>query len=129
MKKNNYKSLKLGLILLLIPTVALAWWNNDWSSRKPLTLDAGATGADIQETLSDFPLLLRLHTGNFGYFTELAENGKDLRFMLDDKTALKHQVEKVDALAELGLVWVKLPNVLRQCQSRRCFRSERHLRC
>ncbi|TAN64701.1 MAG: DUF2341 domain-containing protein [Methylobacter sp.] len=111
MKKITYKSLKLGLILLLLPTVALAWWNSDWSSRKPLTLDAGATGADIQETLNDFPLLLRLHTGNFGYFTELAENGKDLRFMLDDKTALKHHVEKVDALAELGLVWVKLPTV------------------
>jgi len=109
--KKITKSLKLGLLLLMLPTVALAWWNNDWSSRKPLTLDAGATGADIQETLSDFPLLLRLHTGNFGYFAELAENGKDLRFMLDDKTALKYAVEKVDALAELGLVWVKLPTV------------------
>jgi biopolymer transport protein ExbB len=111
MKKTTRNPLKLGLLLLLIPTVALAWWNNDWTSRKPLTLDTGATGADIQETLSDFPLLLRLHTGNFGYFAELAENGKDLRFMLDDKTALKHHVEKVDALAELGLVWVKLPTV------------------
>ncbi len=111
MMKKLTNPLNLGLLLLLIPAVALAWWNNDWSSRKPLTLDAGATGADIQETVSDFPLLLRLHTGNFGYFAELAENGKDLRFMLDDKTALKHHVEKVDALAELGLVWVKLPTV------------------
>ncbi|MDP2903093.1 MAG: DUF2341 domain-containing protein [Methylovulum sp.] len=111
MKKITPNPLKLAWLLLLIPTVALAWWNNDWSSRKPLTLDAGATGADIQETLSDFPLLLRLHTGNFGYFAELAENGKDLRFMLDDKTPLKHHVEKVDPLAELGLVWVKLPTV------------------
>jgi biopolymer transport protein ExbB len=56
-------------------------------------------------------LLLRLHTGNFGYFAELAENGKDLRFMLDDQTALKHDIETVDAAAELGLVWVKLPTV------------------
>ncbi|MDO9106868.1 MAG: DUF2341 domain-containing protein [Methylovulum sp.] len=111
MKKITHNALKLGLLLLLIPTVALAWWNNDWSSRKPLSLDAGATGADIQETVSDFPLLLRLHTGNFGYFAELAENGKDLRFMLDDKTALKHHTEKVDPLAELGLIWVKLPTV------------------
>lgn len=109
--KTITHALKLGFLLLLLPTAASAWWNNDWSSRKPLTMDAGATGADIQETLSDFPLLLRLHTGNFGYFAELAENGKDLRFMLDDKTALKHHVEKVDALAELGLVWVKLPTV------------------
>ncbi|MDD5125957.1 DUF2341 domain-containing protein, partial [Methylovulum sp.] len=113
MKKNTHPPLKFALLLLLllIPTAASAWWNNDWSSRKPLTVDAGTTGADIQETLTDVPMLLRLHTGNFGYFAELAENGKDLRFMLDDKTALKHHVEKVDPLAELGLVWVKLPTV------------------
>jgi len=109
MKKNNF--LKFGILLLLLPTVSLAWWNSDWSSRKTLTVDAGATGADIGETLTDAPLLLRLHPGNFGYFAELAENGKDLRFMLDDQTALKHDIEKVDAAAELGWVWVKLPTV------------------
>lgn len=74
-------------------------------------MDAGVTGADIQGTLTDFPLLVRLHTGNFGYFAELAEGGRDLRFLLDDKTPLKYSIEKVDALNELGLVWVKLPTV------------------
>ena len=111
MKNLNRNTLRIVLLLSLIPTVASAWWNNDWTSRKPLTVDAASTGADIQETLTDVPMLLRLHTGNFGYFADLAENGKDLRFMLDDKTALKHYVEKVDPLAELGLVWVKLPTV------------------
>jgi len=111
MKKITHTSLTFCLLLLLLPSVVLAWWNKDWSSRKQLTLDTAATGADIQETLTDFPLLIRLHSGNFGYFADLAENGKDLRFMLDDKTALKHHVEKVDPLAELGLVWVKMPTV------------------
>jgi biopolymer transport protein ExbB len=111
MSNKTHPYLSLALVLLLIPTVALAWWNDDWKSRKSLSVDLAATGADIQETLSDFPLLVRLHTGNFGFFTELAENGKDIRFMLDDKTPLKHQVEKVDALSELGLVWVKLPTL------------------
>ncbi len=108
MKKITRNPLKLGLILLLVPVIALAWWNNDWSSRKLFTLDAGA---DIQETLSDFPLLLRLHTGNFDHFLELAENGKDLRFLLDDNTPLMHYVDNMDVLDELGLVWVKLPTV------------------
>jgi biopolymer transport protein ExbB len=106
MKLHNWLS---ALILALMPGLALSWWNDDWGSRKQITQDGSATGADIKETLSDFPLLVRLHTGNFGYFAELGENGKDLRFMLDDKTALKHHVEKVDALNELGLVWVKIP--------------------
>lgn len=111
MNKSFAGRFRLGLALILIPLCAQAWWNDEWKSRKQFSVDAGATGADIQETLNDFPLLVRLHTGNFGFFLDLAENGKDVRFMLDDKTALKHQVEKIDALTELGLVWVKVPVV------------------
>ena len=99
----------LALILLTTPSLSWSWWNKDWASRKQITADGSVTGADIQETLSEFPMLVRLHTGNFGFFTELGENGKDLRFMADDKTPMKHQVEKIDPINELGLVWVKIP--------------------
>lgn len=111
MKKTLLRSVRLGLVLLLIPVAAQAWWNENWPSRKQLSVDASATGADIQETLKDVPLLVRLHAGNFGFFFDMAENGKDLRFLLDDKTPLKHHVEKIDALTELGLIWVKIPAV------------------
>ncbi len=111
MNKNRLSRFCLAATLILIPLIAQAWWNNDWPSRKQITVDAGATGADIQETLTDVPVLVRLHTGNFGYFMDLAENGKDLRALLDDTTALKHHVDKFDALSELGLVWVKLATV------------------
>ena len=98
-------------LALLLPNLALAWWNDDWPSRKQITLDGAATGADIQETLTDFPMLVRLHTGNFGYFADLGENGKDLRFMVDDKNPVKHHVEKLDAVNEMALVWVKVPTL------------------
>lgn len=107
----NRRTIPLGLTLLLLPALAFGWWNDEWKSRRQVTVDAAATGADIQETVAEFPLLIRLHAGNFAYFAELAENGKDIRFLQDDKLALKHQVEKVDAFNELGLVWVKLPEV------------------
>lgn len=90
---------------------AHAWWNGDWESRKKITIDTSVTGADLKETLSEVPVLVRLHTGNFGYFSELAENGKDLRAMKDDKTPLKFQIEKFDAVNEMALVWVKYPNL------------------
>lgn len=102
----------LLLCLAFTPTLASAWWNNDWQSRKELIIDASITGADIKETLTDFPVLVRLHSGNFSYFSELAENGKDLRFMADDKTPLKFQIEKFDGINEMALVWVKLPTVM-----------------
>jgi biopolymer transport protein ExbB len=96
---------------LLLPVLAGAWWNDEWNSRRQISVDAGATGGDIQQTLTDFPLLIRLHAGNFGYFADLAENGRDLRFLKDDKTPLHYQVEHVDTLSELGLIWVRLPQV------------------
>lgn len=104
-------SLQWGFCLLLLPALCLAWWNDDWNSRRQISVDAASTGADIQETLSDVPLLIRMHAGNFGYFAELADNGRDLRFQKDDQTPLHYQVEQIDALSEIGLVWVKLPQV------------------
>ena len=100
-----------GILLLLTSTLAQAWWHEDWGSRRQVTVDTSAAGADTQETLHDFPLLIRLHGGNFGYFTELAEGGHDLRFVKGDSLPLKHQVEKLDVFNEMGLVWVRLPEV------------------
>lgn len=107
----NLKKYSAALVALLFPVLALAWWNDDWSSRRQITIDASATGADITETLSDVPVLVRLHAGNFGFFAELLENGRDVRFLKDDKTPIHHQVEQIDNLNEIGLVWVKLPQI------------------
>jgi biopolymer transport protein ExbB len=65
----------------------------------------------LRDDVADFPLLLRLHTGNFGYFGELAEGGKDIRFMADDKTPLKFHIEKFDAVNEMAQIWVKVPRI------------------
>lgn len=99
------------LIFLLFPQVLCAWWNGDWESRKQITLDTSITGADLKESLSDFPVLVRLHAGNFSYFSEMASGGDDIRIMADDKTPLKFQVEKFDAMGEMALVWVRVPSV------------------
>jgi biopolymer transport protein ExbB len=101
----------LWLLAILLPFKVMAWWNDDWSSRKEITVDSSVTGADLKETLTDFPVLVRLHAGNFSYFSEMAVDGKDIRFMLDDKTPLKFQLDKFDAINEVALIWVKLPKV------------------
>jgi biopolymer transport protein ExbB len=107
----KFRGLFLTLGLLAAPGLALSWWNDDWSSRKQITLDASVTGADIRDDVADFPVLVRLHTGNFSYFGEIAEGGKDIRFMVDDKTPLKFHIEKFDAVNEMALAWVKLPRI------------------
>ena len=103
-------ALLLGCVLLL-PAFAHAWWNADWSSRKKIVLDTSDSGAATHEALNQVAVLMRLHTGNFG-FADAKEDGSDLRFIGgDDKTPLKYHVEKFDPINELALIWVQIPKL------------------
>ena len=103
----------LTVLLLLVPTIANAWWNDEWNFRKKITLDTTVeTGAGIQSANSEVPVLLRLHTGNFEYFLDVLPDGADIRFVAgDDKTPLKHHIERFDPINQMALVWVKIPSV------------------
>lgn len=100
----------LILTLSMMPGLAQAWWNQDWGYRKKITIDAQQLQQGGVKLVSEGLLLVRLHTGNFAYFMDLAEKGKDLRFIAgDDKTPLKFYIEKIDPINEMALIWVKLP--------------------
>ncbi|CAL1239705.1 DUF2341 domain-containing protein [Candidatus Methylocalor cossyra] len=107
----SIQGLLLAFCLAILPGLAWSWWNDEWASRKAITVDASLTGADIRDNVAEIPLLVRLHSGNFSYFAEVAENGKDLRMMADDKTPLKFHIEKFDPINEMALIWVKIPRV------------------
>lgn len=101
-----------ALALLLMPSMAFAFWDNDWSFRKKITLDTSATGVDITALMTDLPVLVRLHTGNFSYFSDSKPDGSDLRFIAgDDKTPLKFHIERYDTANQLAYLWVRVPRV------------------
>ena len=109
----SVRKMVFGLVagMVLLPGVANAWWNDEWSLRKPLAVDAGAQGAAITDAIGTLPVLVRLHTGNFK-FEAAKEDGSDLRFVAgDDKTPLKHHVERWDGLLGEAFVWVQVPEV------------------
>jgi biopolymer transport protein ExbB len=90
---------------------AEAWWDGKWMYRKKIIFDTTVQGADIKEALADFPVLLRLHSGNFN-FPSAKNDGSDIRFVAaDDKTPLKHHVERYDPAEEMVLLWVKVPRL------------------
>jgi len=92
--------------------MASAYWDNEWSFRKKITLDTSATGVDIAASLTDLPVLVRLHTGNFAYFSDSKPDGSDLRFIAgDDKTPLKFHIERYDVVNQLAYLWVRVPRV------------------
>ena len=98
------------VLLMLLPGIASAWWNDDWGYKKKITLDAQKLKQDGVTIPPTAYALVRLHTGNFGFFADLAEKGKDIRVLAaDEKTPLKFYIEKLDPVNEMALVWVKLP--------------------
>ena len=110
MKMKRLLALAL-LMLTLTPLTASAWWNGDWSQRRKIVLNTTATGADVGEALVQIPVLVKLHTGNFS-FVDARPDGADLRFVTaDDKTPLKHHIEKFDGANELALLWVQVPKL------------------
>jgi len=112
---SGLKILRFAFALALAMTVltesAQAWWNDDWSMRKKITIDTSSTGANITDPIGSVPVLIRLHIGNFR-FASAKPDGSDLRFIAgDDKTPLKHHIEKFDSLLGEALVWVNVPNL------------------
>ncbi|BBO68360.1 transporter ExbB [Desulfosarcina alkanivorans] len=100
-----------GLLLPGLSPAGEGWWNDGWQYRKKIAFNTTETGADIKENLSEVPVLVRLHSGNFD-FTSAREDGGDIRFVAaDDATLLKHHIEKIDTLDEIALVWVRVPRI------------------
>ncbi len=101
----------IGLWLALVSGAQAAWWNEQWAYKKKISLDKVAMQQAGISAGQGAVALVRLHTGNFGYFLDVAEQGKDIRFVAgDDKTPLKYAIEKFDPINEMALIWVKLPD-------------------
>jgi biopolymer transport protein ExbB len=96
-------------VLCTYPTAALAWWQNDWSYRKQITIDTSPKGGNIAQSAGRVPLLIRLHSGNF-HFGDAQDNGNDIRFVgSDDKTPLAFHIESFDPLLGVATIWVDVP--------------------
>lgn len=100
------------LFMLTLSQQASAWWQEQWPYRLPITLDTSITGAAIENSQAEIPLLVRLHGGSFQDFLLLKEDLSDIRFVAGDgKTPLRHKVEHVDYLNQMAFVWVKVPQL------------------
>lgn len=124
-RMNRNPFFKAGLaafcMLFLYAATAQAWWNEDWEMRRTIDFDTTAQGADIQESVSNVPILLRLHSGNFD-FSKTKPDGGDLRFVAaDDVTALKYQIDTFDVIDEVALIWVNVPEIKANSSENRIY--------
>jgi len=102
----------LAIALILLPTMAFAWWNKDWTQRTAITLNTSSAGVAINGVLNGVAIPVRLHSGNFD-FVGARPDGSDLRVLAgDDKTPLKFWIERFDSVNELAVLWVQVPSVM-----------------
>lgn len=105
----------VGAVLLLTMVSGIgsadAWWDAKWQYRKKISFDTTDKGAGIKENVTDLPVLVRLHTGNF-VFDNAKPDGSDIRFVgADDKMPLKFHIESFDPKKQIALVWVRVPQL------------------
>lgn len=107
---NHMTPLRAGLTALLC-SVALLAHAGDWANKQKITLDTTPTGANLAQDVTQVPVAVRLHSGNFT-FAEAKPDGSDLRFVAaDGKTPLKFHLEQFDAPNELAVAWVLVPKL------------------
>ena len=104
------RSIVLMLLMMMLPGMASAWWNDEWPYRVGFTVDTSVLATTPVADSDGVPLLVRLHSANFEDFFLVKEDLSDIRFVAqDDKTPLKFHVESFDLLNQLAFIWVKLP--------------------
>jgi hypothetical protein len=80
-----------------------------WRHRARMVVNTSADGADIRESLTGFPMLIRLDSA-FD-FSQARSNGEDLRFSGSDGSPLAHEVETWDPIGRRADIWVRLDTV------------------
>lgn len=81
-----------------------------WKYSRQLILNTSVTGADVQEDIYNFPVLVRLSSLNFD-FSQAKTAGDDIRFTKADGTPLPHETEAWDGTGYSASIWVKIDTV------------------
>jgi len=94
---------------LVLSGTAHAWWDNDWTLRKKITIDTGPAGGAITDPIGPSVVLIRLSDFQFD---ASREDGSDIRIIAaDDKTPLTYHIEKFDPLLGEAFLWVRIPDL------------------
>jgi len=114
MKKSWRLNTTLGCVAFLLSANVFADDYTQWSSSAVITLNTTATGANITTNVINFPVLIRLNTGNFPGFATTLPGGADIRFTKINGVHLAYQIERwVDGANnnDTAEIWVRLDTV------------------
>ncbi|HEX2959794.1 MAG TPA: DUF2341 domain-containing protein [Chitinispirillaceae bacterium] len=84
--------------------------NPVWKFSRRLYLNTTTTGAAVDSTITDFPVLIRMSNENFN-FRQVQGSGADIRFSKSDNTPLAYEIERWDSTNGKAEIWVKVDTV------------------
>lgn len=111
MMKNFAHWIMAAASLVALNAQADGFDPGDWQYKQKTLIDTTAEGVELKQGVTQLPLALRLHTGNFA-FADAKPDGSDLRVTAaDGKTPLHFHIEKYDSVNELAVIWVLQPKL------------------
>lgn len=81
-----------------------------WDYSRQIVLNTSKTGAGIQSTVTNFPVLIRLSENNFN-FSQSRPDGSDIRFKKSNGSPLSYEIERWDTAAKKAEIWVMLDTI------------------
>lgn len=81
-----------------------------WEHAVNIFLNTTASGADVDGTVTNFPLCVRLNSTNFK-FNQARPDGGDIRFTKRNGQFLLFETELWDDVAEQAVLWVKVDTI------------------
>lgn len=108
--KNSIDSRVLRYNISVSPGAVSEIGMPGWKYSVNIGLNTTATGADIEGTVVNFPLCVRLNAANFN-FKQARSDGVDVRFTKNDGTPLIYETELWDEASGNAVLWVKMDTV------------------
>jgi len=93
-----------------IGSIAVSLNDSAWSYKKLIYFNTTASGANVLNNVTNFPVMLRLTSSTFN-FSQAKANGEDVRFTKADGTPLPYEVERWDLTNSKAEIWVKVDTV------------------
>jgi hypothetical protein len=98
--------------LFLVSGLASAQENySSWTYYKNITLNTQASGAAVSNTVTAFPVLVRLTSADSAIFRSASGHGQDIRFSKWDGTHFPYQIERWDSVNMRAEMWVLVDTV------------------
>ncbi len=82
-----------------------------WKYSRQIGLNTTTSGAGVYGNVYNFPVLIRLNSGNFN-FLQARNDGGDLVFTSKAAKILPHQIERWDVASQCAEIWVKVDTVV-----------------